>query len=74
VEVENVNLAAGTVLNVSLTHAGTAVDIGLITLSALHEGELELNSQDGATVPAVQAGDIVTLSNGAAAVATGIFN
>lgn len=73
-EVENVNLSAQTVLTVTLTHGGAASTIGHITLSALGEGELELNSEDGAVVPAVQTGDVVTVMNGSAAIVTGIFN
>jgi hypothetical protein len=69
VEVEHVNLPAGTVLTVSV--GGSAV--GTITLSALGFGELELNSQDGDTVPAVKAGDMVVVSNGATAILTGVF-
>lgn len=61
-------------LKVTLTHNAVATSIGSITLSAEGEGELELNSQDGMTVPAVQTGDVVTVSNGAAAIASGIFN
>jgi hypothetical protein len=69
VEVEHVNLPAGTVLTVSV--AGNVV--GHITLSALGFGELELNSQDGDTVPAVNPGDMVVVSNGATAILTGVF-
>jgi hypothetical protein len=69
VEVEHVNLPAGTVLTVTV--AGNVV--GHITLSALGFGELELNSQDGDTVPAVKAGDMVVVSNGATAILTGVF-
>ena len=35
---------------------------GHITLNAFGAGELELNSQDGATVPAVVSGDMVIVS------------
>ena len=50
VEVEHVNLAAGTMLTVSLTHAGASSNVGSIKLSALGGGEIELNSQDGDAV------------------------
>src|SRR3954464_104677 len=64
VEVEHVNLPQGTTLTVTLTHAGATTTIGTLMLNAVGEGELELNSQDGNTVPAVQAGDVVTVMNG----------
>ena len=73
VEVEDVNLPQGTMLQVSITHAGATSSIGTITLNGFGEGELELNSQDGATVPAIVAGDIVTVSNAGAAILTGAF-
>lgn len=73
VEVEHVNLAAGTMLDVTLTHGTTTTTLGHIKLSALGGGELELNSQDGATVPAVQKGDVVTVSNAGAAILAGAF-
>jgi hypothetical protein len=73
VEVEHVNLPQGTVLSVSLTHGGTSTVIGHTTLNALGFGELELNSQDGDSVPAVQTGDVVTVMNGGAAVLAGVF-
>jgi hypothetical protein len=64
VEVEHRNLPAGTVLAVMLHHATAASQqVGMITLSANGSGELELDSQDGAIVPAVQIG---VTSNGAA--------
>src|SRR5437764_10581921 len=53
VEVENVNLPAGTVLDVTVQHGAASTLAGHITLNAFGGGELELNSQDGATVPAV---------------------
>ena len=72
VEVENVNLADGTVLTVSVVHAGISMQVGTITLnSAVPENELELDSQHGDVVPAVQAGDMVTVSNGAAVILAG---
>src|SRR3954452_1348786 len=62
VEVENVNLANGTVLSVMVSHAGVSAKVGEIHLLNGF-GELELNSQDGATVPAIVKQDIVTVSN-----------
>ena len=73
VEVEDVNLDAGTMLDVMVDHAGTRSKVGTIKLDALHSGELELNSQDGDTVPAVKKGDMVIVMNGAAAILSGVF-
>jgi hypothetical protein len=73
VEVEDVNLAAGTVLDVVVDHAGTRTKVGTIKLDAFHAGELELNSEDGDSVPAVQKGDIVIVMNAAVAILTGVF-
>ncbi len=72
VEVENVNLPAGTVLGVAVVHAGVSTMVGSITLGS-GENELELDSQNGATVPAVVSGDMVTVSNGAAVILAGAF-
>jgi len=75
VGVENVNLPANTVLTVSikLPNAAAATTVGTITLSALHEGELELDSRDGDAIPAVVTGTMVTVSNGATPILTGVF-
>jgi uncharacterized phage protein gp47/JayE len=73
VEVENVNLPAGTVLTVAIVHAGVSTTVGTITLGAGFESELELDSQHGDVVPAVVSGDMVTVSNGAAAILAGAF-
>jgi hypothetical protein len=73
VEVEDVNLAAGTVLPVVVIHGDARTMVGTITLDAFHSGELELNSQDGDTVPAVQQGDIVIVMNADVAILTGVF-
>jgi hypothetical protein len=73
VEVEHVNLPQGTMLTVTLTHAGATTTLSTLTLNAAGEGELELNSQDGDSVPAVQAGDVITVMNGAAAIVAGVF-
>lgn len=58
VQVERVKLADGTVLTVKLNGAV----VGTLTLN-LRRGALELNTQDGHTVPAVQAGDAVTVTD-----------
>ncbi|SRR5260370_24186261 len=73
VEVENLNLPAGTVLTVVILHGGISTTVGMITLSSTAFGELELESQNGAVVPAVQAGDMVTVSNGATTILAGVF-
>ena len=56
VQAEDVVLANGTVLPVSVN--GTTV--GSIVLS-FQKGELQLNSQDGSFIPAIQKGDRVTV-------------
>jgi hypothetical protein len=73
VEVERVNLPAATVLTVALVHGGVSTNIGMITLSSTGFGELELRSDNGNMVPTVQAGDMITVSNGATAFLSGIF-
>jgi hypothetical protein len=73
VEVENVNLPNGTVLDVSVLHNGAPANVGHITLSASGFGELELNSQDGNAVPAVVSGDVVIVSNAGTAILSGTF-
>jgi hypothetical protein len=72
VEVEHVNLADGSVLTVAFVHAGVSTNIGAITLKiASPENELELDSQKGDTVPALVAGDMITVSNGAVVILAG---
>jgi hypothetical protein len=73
VEVENVNLPAGTVLTVSVVHAGVSTMVGTIKLGSGGEDELELDSQNGATVPAIVSGNMVTVANGAAIILAGAF-
>jgi hypothetical protein len=73
VEVENVSLAQGTILTVSIMHGAVSTNAGTITLNAFGGGELELNSQDGDTVPAIVAGDVVTVSNAGSPILTGVF-
>jgi hypothetical protein len=68
VDVENVNLPDGTTLDVSV---GITL-VGHITLK-LGFGELELNSQDGDTVPAVVKGNMVTVANGGTTILAGVF-
>ena len=70
-EVEDVNLAAGTKVDVFVDGA----QVGSITIGAapVRGGELELNSQDGQAVPAVSSGAVVVVRNGAAAILSGVF-
>lgn len=70
VEVENVNLPVGTILTVVLNNVTT---IGTIKLGATGFGELELDSQDGDTVPTVAPGNTITVLNGASAILAGAF-
>lgn len=68
VEVEDVNLADGTSLEVDVN----GIKVGTLTLK-VGEGELELNTQDQEVVPAVQKGDVVTVVETAGAVVSGAF-
>lgn len=68
VEVEDVNLADGTSLEVDVNGA----KVGTLTLK-LGEGELELDSQDHDIVPAVKKGDVVTVVGAAGALLSGAF-
>ena len=71
-EVEDVNVTDGTVLTVSLVHAGVSTNVGSVTVHG-GQGELELDSQNGDAVPTAVAGDMVTVSNGAAVLLAGAF-
>jgi hypothetical protein len=73
VEVEDVNLPGGTVLMVAIVHGGVSTAAGTITLSNNGFGELELESQNGAMVPAAQSGDMVTVSNGTITIVAGVL-
>jgi hypothetical protein len=73
VEVENVNLPAGTVLTVVVSHAGVATTAGTITLNNLGEDELELDSQHGDTVPTIVSGDMIMVMNSTAVILAGAF-
>ena len=72
VEVEDVNLAAGTKVDVFVD--GT--QLGTITISAapVRGGDLELNTQDGQAVPDIKAGAVVIVRNGATAILSGVLN
>ncbi len=68
VVVEDVNLPAGTVLEVEVD--GRVV--GRITLDALRRGELELNTRDGAVVDKIKAGaNVVVRAPGRGAILSG---
>ena len=72
VEVEDVNLAAGAKVSVFVD----GVQVGSITVSAapVRGGELELNTQDGQSVPSVKAGAVIVVRNGATAILSGVLN
>ena len=72
VEVEDVNLAAGAKVDVFVDGA----KVGVITISAapIRGGELELNTQDGQTVPTVKSGSLIVIRNGATAILSGAIN
>gem|GEM_PF-1379270 len=70
VEVEDVNLPAGTVLNVSVG----GQNIGSITLDSLRAGRIELETQRGQAVPAVANGTSVVVRNqSGATIVSGVF-
>lgn len=70
VEVEDVNLPAGTVLNVTVG----GQNIGSITLSALRAGEIELETERGQAVPAIGNGASVVVTNqSGATIVSGAF-
>ena len=72
VEVENVNLSDATLLAVTVTHAAVTTSVGRIRLHGGF-GELELNSQDGDTVPSIVKGDLITVSIAGTAILSGVF-
>jgi hypothetical protein len=70
VEVQDVNLAAGTVLNVFVG----GQQVGTLTIDALRAGRLELETGQGQAVPAVTNGTSVAVRNqSGASVVTGAF-
>ncbi|HJU56863.1 MAG TPA: hypothetical protein VJ715_19920, partial [Pyrinomonadaceae bacterium] len=70
VQVENVNVAAGTALNVFVN--GTR--IGALTINSFRQGELERNTNDGQLVPAINDGTTVVVKNSAGAtIVSGAF-
>lgn len=60
-KVQDVNLAAGTELTVSVE--GT--EVGTIVLEDNNDGELRLRTDDGDEVPAMDEGDLVTIQDSA---------
>jgi hypothetical protein len=72
VEVENVNLPAETVLTVSIQQGAIVSVVGTVRLSSVGETELELESEKG-TVPSINKGDMVTVSNAGTAILVGAF-
>ena len=71
VEVEDVNVAAGTQLGVFLN--GTQVGTITVSPAPIRGGEFEANTQDGDVVPTAAAGDLVVVRNGSAAVVSGVL-
>ena len=71
VEVEDVNLPAGTVL-------GVFVDgnkIGSLTINSFREGKLELETEDGQTVPNVSPGtQVIVKTQAGATIVSGMFS
>ena len=71
VEIEKVNLPAGTILNVLIDNT----KVGEIKLSATLENELELDTENGMPVPAVtSASTVVIASAQGATILSGTFN
>src|SRR5947209_6098599 len=71
VEVEHVNLPAGTVLNILVD----GVKVGQLTLSPTLENEFEIEGEHGATVPSVAVGWTVVVTNAQGqTVLSGVFN
>lgn len=65
----SVNLSAGTSLQVLINN----VAVGTFTVSSQRSGFLDLNTQAGQTVPTVQAGQSITIKNGANTILSGTF-
>lgn len=69
VEIEDVTLASGTMLNVVVD--GTI--IGQIAVQVDQRGKLKLKTEDGQSVPAVNAGSTVSVRNGDKVLVAGVF-
>ncbi|HSB28197.1 MAG TPA: DUF4214 domain-containing protein [Pyrinomonadaceae bacterium] len=71
VEIEHVNLPAGTILNVLVDN----IKVGEITLNAMLENELELDTENGSVVPTVNTLSTAVVTNSAGAtILSGTFN
>ena len=71
VEIEKINLPAGTVLNVLIDNAS----VGQLNLNSNLEDELELETEHGAIVPNVTATSTVVVTNAqGATILSGVFN
>lgn len=62
VEVEDLNLANGTVLTVSLMRGGVSIPAGTMTLTA-RLAEIDVNTNDGDVVPQAKSGDVVVVAD-----------
>ena len=71
VELENVNLPAGTTLEVLVN--GQSVGQLRVSGPPARGGELELNSRDGGVVPVFQAGDVVAIRNSNGSLLSGVL-
>jgi hypothetical protein len=69
VEIEDLNLAAGTVVTAFIDGSS----VGQMTLGIDHRGRLRLRTQDGQTVPNVNDGSTADVRNGQSILVTGIF-
>ena len=70
VQVEDVNLPAGTVLNVLVNGA----NIGTLTINTFRQGEIERNTNDGQAVPNITTGTTVAVvTQSGSTVASGAF-
>lgn len=72
-QIEDVNAANGTVFNVVVKHGLTDYAMGTITLN-LRRGELDLNTNDGETVPQLSPSDLVLVQYQGNTVMTGVLN
>jgi hypothetical protein len=71
IEVEKINLPAGTVLNVLIDNA----NVGQLNLNSNLEDELELETERGAIVPSVTSTSTVVVTNAqGATILSGVFN
>ena len=69
VEIEDVNLSAGT----SLTATVNGTTVGQVILGIDGRGRLKLRSEDGQTVPVINDGDTATVKNGSTILVSGVF-